>query len=218
MNITPRVVDISHYNLIAPDGFKKAHAAGIWGIIHKATEATSIIDRQMAGRKQAVLDAGLLWGTYHFIRHGNIPAQVENYLHHAQPATTDLMALDWEDNKVKPSEAQEWLQKVHDKVGRKPILYSGNTAKELLGSHANPFFAGHRLWLAQYSSHPVCQKSWDSPWLWQYSGDGAGPAPHKVPGISIQGNPGIDMNHYAGTLDALQHEWVSDMFTTTKEA
>jgi hypothetical protein len=164
----------------------------------------------MAERRGQVLAAGLLWGTYHFIRQGGIAQQVEWYLAYAQPKSGDLMALDWEDNRVSVDAAEEWLVGVAKAVGRRPIIYSGNTAKELLGSRADSFFGGHRLWLAQYSSRPVVQRSWQEPWLWQYSGDGLGPAPHAVDGISIPGHPGIDMNHYPGDRVALQKEWVAD--------
>lgn len=212
--MVPRVVDLSHYNVVERDGLKRAAAAGIWGVIHKATEGRTIADVPVATRRKLAADAGLLWGTYHFIRAGSIQSQIEHYLSVASPKDGDLMALDWEDNKVSVDQAEEWLQGVRQKAGRKPIVYSGNTAKELLGSRADSFFGSHRLWLAQYSSRPICQRSWRTAWLWQYSGDGNGPSPHNVDGISIPGNKGIDMNvwvtDYEPSRDHLAREWGTD--------
>lgn len=200
----PRVLDLSHYNVV--EGFKEAITFGIWGVIHKATEATTNADKKLEARRFLTQEAGLLWGTYHFIRPGNIKAQVEWYLKNAHPRDTDLMALDWEDNKVNVPMVAEWLTTIFDKTGRKAIVYSGNTAKELI-KNKDEFLGKHRLWLAQYGNVPSVQKSWDNFWLWQYTGDGTGQMPHSVPGIAIPGNPGIDINHYSGTKAQLTKEW-----------
>lgn len=207
VTIKPRVIDISHYNIIK-ESLKPAAEFGIWGVIHKATEGTHNQDQKMMARKFLTEQAGLLWGTYHFIRPGNIEAQVHNYLETINLGKADLMVLDWEDNRVSPKAAREWLESVYDKTKKKPVIYSGNTAKELIHG-VDTFFGGHKLWLAQYGSNPSIQKSWDKFWLWQFTGDGKGPEPHTVPGIYIQGNPGIDINHYEGTKEQLIKEWTS---------
>lgn len=214
ITIKPHVVDVSHYNKIgwpSPNdttlsGFLKAKQQGIWGVIHKATEGTGNRDATMTYRRQAANDAGLLWGTYHFIRPKNIKAQADWYLSVAKPTEADLVSLDWEDNRVSASAAREWLEYVANKLGRKPVIYSGNTAKELVRGK-DPFFGAHRLWLAQYSSIPTTQRSWSKFWLWQYTGDGKGPMPHTIDGITIPGNKGIDINHYDGTVAQLKREW-----------
>lgn len=200
----PRVLDVSHYNVI--EGLQEAVKFGIWGIIHKATENTNNVDKKLEARRFLTQQAGLLWGTYHFIRPGNIKKQVDWYLKNAHPKDTDLMVLDWEDNKVSAAATAEWLANIFNITGRKAAIYSGNTAKELIKGK-NEFFGSHKLWLAQYGNVPSVQKSWDNPWLWQYTGDGKGQMPHSVPGIAIPGNPGIDINHYAGTKQQLIKEW-----------
>lgn len=200
----PRVLDLSHYNVV--EGFKEAIDFGIWGIIHKATESNGNVDKKLEARRFLVGQTDLLWGTYHFIRPGNIKQQIEWYLKNAHPKDTDLMALDWEDNKVTVDMAKEWLTRIEEKVGRKPIVYSGNTAKELIKGK-DSFFGAHKLWLAQYGPSPMVQKSWDNPWLWQFSGDDKGPMPHSVPGIAIPNKKGIDINHYSGTKQQLIKEW-----------
>lgn len=217
---TPRVIDISHYNRIEPNGFVKAAKFGIWGVINKCTESTAYIDPTYAQRRQAVKDAGLLWGGYHFVRPSSIATQVDFFLRAAKPDDKTLLALDWEVNAVNANMAREFLERIEVKLGRKAVVYSGNTAKELLGSRVNPYFASHRLWLAQYGTRPVCQRSWRTAWIWQYSGDGRGPAPHNVPGILIPGNAGIDMNDYvlddaisdeAVARENLTREWSSNV-------
>ena len=42
----------------------------------------------------------------------------------------------------------------------------------------------------------------------QYTGDGVGPLPHYIDGITCSGNSGIDLNVYNGTFDQLKKEWV----------
>jgi GH25 family lysozyme M1 (1,4-beta-N-acetylmuramidase) len=64
--INPLVVDLSHHNDVAD--FGKVKASGIAGIIHKATEATGFVDNMYAVRRGPAMNAGLLWGAYHFLR------------------------------------------------------------------------------------------------------------------------------------------------------
>ena len=206
--INARVIDISHYNSVASDGFKKAAAFGIWGVINKVTESTGYVDQTYAARRQAVKDAGLLWGAYHFVRPGSMSAQVEHFLRHAAPDDATLLALDWEVSTVSVAAAREFLQRIIDRTGRKAVIYSGHTAKEMLGNVADTFFGSHRLWHAQYSSAWTVQKSWKSPWIWQFSGDNLGPLPHGLPGFTLSGKQICDMNHYGGTRDELAAEWV----------
>ena len=92
--------------------------------------------------------------------------------------------------------------------GRRPVLYSGSLIKEQLGDEEDAFFGAHRLWLAEYGPVPQPQRSWRSPWLWQYSGDGIGPDPKTVPGIPGAGGA-VDCNSYDGPPDRLAAEWAS---------
>src|SRR5690349_13482754 len=98
VEINPLVVDLSHHN----DGadFGKVKAAGYAGIIHKATEAIGFVDNMYAIRRAHAMDAGLLWGAYHFLRPVSIPAQVDFFLKIATPDNTTLLALDHEDERV----------------------------------------------------------------------------------------------------------------------
>jgi GH25 family lysozyme M1 (1,4-beta-N-acetylmuramidase) len=151
--INPLVIDLSHHNDVADFGAVKA--AGIAGIIHKATDGVRFTDKSYADRRGRALGVGLLWGAYHFLRPSSIAAQVNFFLKVAAPDSKTLLALDHEDERVALIDAKEFLFRVEDAVGRMPVLYSGFLIKQQLGSRIDGFLAAHRLWLAQYSPRPV---------------------------------------------------------------
>ena len=154
------MVDLSHHNDVAD--FGKVKAAGIAGIIHKATEATSFADNMYAVRRGDATNAGLLWGAYHFLRPVSIPAQVDFFLKIAAPDNATLLALDHEDGRVPLIDAKEFLLRVEHAVGRKAVLYSGFLIKEQLNDRIDSFLAAHRLWPAQYGIRPVTPLNWPS--------------------------------------------------------
>ena len=59
------VVNMSHYDLMRPD-FAGMVREGIAGVIHEATFPRLERDAKYAERQRAALEAGLLWGAYHF--------------------------------------------------------------------------------------------------------------------------------------------------------
>lgn len=206
MTINPLAIDTSHWDV--PSDFVEIKKAGIVGVICKATEDTTYHDPTYLSQRQRAKAAGLLWGAYHFAHSGNIDAQVSNFIEFAALEAGDCFSLDWEDTNagtMKKSEAQDFIQKLESNLGRQGqcIIYSGNTAKEALGSSADPFFGARRLWLAQYGSTPHPQASWSAPWLWQYTDGTSGPAPHSVGGWSG------DINSYAGSAEQLAAEWAT---------
>jgi lysozyme len=211
MPINPLVVDLSHYDKVTD--LQAARRFGIAGVIAKATQGVSVTDGTYAAIRAKAKAAGMLWGAYHFLEHGNLDQQIKHFLDVARPDDQTLLALDHEPYGAKTphlDEAQYFLETVRAKVGRKPIIYSGNLIKEQLGGRVDRFFGSHRLWLAQYGSKAVTQRSWSALWLHQYTGDGLGPTPHNVPGITIPGGKGIDINSYDGDEAKLRAEWVTD--------
>src|SRR5262245_60630672 len=97
------VVDIYKGDRVT--SFSKAIDAAIWGIIHKATTGATGKDDEYAGRRQPALDAGLLWGAYHWGTGADVEDQVENFLKHAKPDDKTLVALDYEDKKMSLDQA-----------------------------------------------------------------------------------------------------------------
>lgn len=211
MIIKPMVVDLYHGDDVRD--FAAAKAAGVIGIIHKATQGTAYRDPLHDARRKAATDAGLLWGSYHFNTGESAAAEVAAFLSAAQPDTNTLMALDFEANKghvLTLQYARDFLSLLDAKIGRHAVLYSGNAIKEKLGNALDVTFSSRRLWLCQYG--PTWKmgplKSWQRPWLWQYTDGTAGPGPRSVPGIPGAGGK-VDLNHYEGSADDLRTEWAS---------
>lgn len=204
MALKPVVVDIYHGDEV--EDFKQVRKAGVLGVIHKATEGVATVDKSYTQRRADALSAGLLWGAYHFGTNGDVATQVQNFLNTAKPDGKTLLVLDWEPYKSKTmslGQAKDFLKQVYDKTGQRPALYSGNQVKEQC-PNGDDFLSLHRLWLCQYSTKPKIPKGWDNYWLWQYTGDGVGPAPHAIDGISTNG---IDLNVFGGS--SLAAEWVA---------
>jgi GH25 family lysozyme M1 (1,4-beta-N-acetylmuramidase) len=200
------VVDLSHWDTVTDYGALKA--AGVTGVIYKATQGSSSTDATYNDARIKALRAGLRWGAYHFGDNTDVSLQVANFLGYAAIDEESLFCLDYEPytgSQMNVVQAKQWMTLVENGLGRvgESVFYSGNLIKEDLGSKIDPFFGARRLWLAQYGSTAVVQASWSTYWLWQYSGDGEGPDPHTVDGIS--GN--CDCNSYAGTDAQLNDEW-----------
>lgn len=215
--MVPRVVDISHYTKVSD--MHKTAAAGIWGIICKTTQGTSIIDNSYVVNKKKTLDAGMLWGAYHFATNADPQKQLNFFLAHAQIDDNTLPCLDFEPNQSGEMSGKQMVEFLHlgeKKLGRKFVIYSGNLIKEIIGdlSHEDQLYVcQHKLWLAQYASHATLPKGFKKYFLWQYTGDGAGPSPHSVPGLGGEG-AGLDLNVYDGTKEELTAEWIVKKIVT----
>lgn len=205
--MNPLVVDLSHWD--PAEDYAKVRAAGIVGVIYKATDDVSYNDPTYRQQRQAAKAVGLRWGSYHFAHPGSVQAQVDNYLRFAQPEPDEIFCLDWEaasEGTMSSVEAYEWIDKVETALGRprQCLIYSGNVAKEKLGNVPVPFFGQRRLWLAHYSSTPSWQASWDTYWLWQFTDGQVGPTPHSIPGVGP-----CDINSFQGTPQQLRDEWAA---------
>jgi lysozyme len=173
--------------------------AGIVGVIHKATESSSYVDPTYAPRRQQAINAGLLWGAYHFLRPGDMVQQANYFLANAKPDHQTLLAADHEDSGVSLDDLKLFLQTIRVTVDQMPILYSGFLIKEQIGSTVDPEMANYALWLAQYTSGQPSwpTATWPSWWLWQYTDQGT------IAGVS--GN--VDLNTYPHSAHQLRREW-----------
>lgn len=208
------VIDISHYQKVT-DGFASAKAMGIVGVIAKATEGHSLEDGAFAANRLYAKRAGLLFGAYHFLRPGDMYAQADHFLEVVGDPRGMLLALDHEDARVSLNEAQAFMMRVKEKTGAYPVLYSGALIKQQVAAvnfsaHASPdpsiFWGKIRLWVAQYGTVVQWPRDvWPQWWLWQYTGDGAGPGPRDVPGVGT----GIDISTFYGTQDELRRDWAT---------
>lgn len=180
----PLVIDIYHGDPVI--SFQRVKEFGIIGIIHKASQGSTLVDRTYAMRRKLATTAGLLWGAYHFMDLSDPEGQAEHFLSVAEPDDATLVALDWENvggSSPNAYQARIFLETVSSHLNRLPVIYSGNVVKERIEGK-DEFFGQHKLWLAQYGHRWSVQASWSSPWLWQNNGDNTGPGPHHIPGIS----------------------------------
>jgi lysozyme len=199
------VVDISHHNGNVDLG--KAQAAGIVGVIQKATQGTTMVDNMYQQNRQKAQAAGLLWGAYHFGSAGDGAAQADFFLSKANADDQTLLVLDYEPNgnsTMTLDQARAFVSRVQSVTGRFPGLYSGSLIKEQLGGKpADPLLSQCFLWIAQYGPAPKnIPATWPNWTMWQYTDGNVGPQPHSVDGI---GN--CDRDQFNGTLAALQQLW-----------
>ena len=206
--ISLKVVDLYHGDRVT--SFQKAADFGICGIIHKATTGATGKDKKYSDRRAPAIQAGLLWGAYHWGTGVNVAKQVDNFLTTAKPDDQTLVALDFEDKRMTLSQAREFMTRVAEKLGRKPVFYSGHLIKDRLGNRVDDFWGAHRLWLAHYNANPTVQKSWKKYWLWQYTDGKIGPKPDEVvPGLPGDSSGHLDRDSYEGTRAQLKTEWAS---------
>lgn len=187
------VIDLSHHNP-EPD-FAKVKASGVIGVIHKATENTGFTDPKRASRLAKARQAGLCISTYHFLRPGNIEAQMEFYLDTVQPVKGERVCLDYEDDAMPLSQLEACVTYLWSKRPDLQItVYSGHTIKEKLGNTRNGILAQTSLWIAQYteaSSPSWPMQTWPAWSLWQHTDKAS------VPGISQP----VDGNKFNGTAE-----------------
>lgn len=200
------VVDLSHWD--PASDYTAVKNAGIVGVIFKATQGQSYNDPTYKSQRDKAKAAGLRWGAYHFGDGTSVAGQVNNFVNFANLGEDELFCLDWEDsdNNMSRDQAQQFIADVEFRLNRSAqcVLYSGNRAKDVLGSSIDPFFGKRRLWLAQYSTTAKVQASWETYWLWQFTDGQVGPLPHTVPGVGH-----CDINSYDGPTDKLIAEWAT---------
>jgi lysozyme len=199
------VIDISHHNGKSLD-FALARADGILGVIHKASQGPRARDPMYSANRAGAIDAGLLWGAYHFGTDGDGARQARHFVEAVGDPTDVLMALDLEPNPGGPSmtlaEARAFVMQVHELTGRWPGLYSGHTIKEWLGSRKDPILANCWLWLAQYGPRATVPRNWPTWTLWQYTDGSVGGDPKHVAGIGP-----CDRSRFNGSEANLRKLW-----------
>jgi lysozyme len=198
------VVDLSHHN--GKVNFVKARAAGLVGVIQKATQGTKFVDPTYASNRKAAESAGLLWGAYHFGTGSDGLTQAEHFLDTVGDPKGMLLVLDLEANpqgpNMVPEEARAFVTHVDAQTGRAPGLYSGHYIKHLLGTTKDPVLARCWFWLSQYGPTAVVPPNWATWTMWQYTDGAIGPEPHTVDGIGR-----CDRDTFNGTEAELRKFW-----------
>src|SRR5213596_760606 len=165
------VVNLSHYDMMRPD-FTAMKREGIVGVIHEATYPRFERDAKYLDRQMGALQAGLLWGAYHYGDASDPIRQADHFLSvvsnawaQANPATRSpgvLLVLDFEKNGHYPGgtmrvdQALAFIQRIHKRTGKYPAIYSGEyhltrtfTSSRLGAPQTRPL-ASCWLWLANY--------------------------------------------------------------------
>ena len=210
------IIDISHHQSGTVD-FAGLRQLGIVAVIHKATQGTHFIDSQYATRRKAAESAGLLWGAYHFGEEDSKGAdQAAFFLSKIGEPTGTFVCLDFETyfrkhDPVTPhtmslADAHDFVDTVHERLGRVPFFYSGATIRNVLGKNVDQKLATCPLWAAGYVSEQnlKIQASWANWTLWQYT-DGK-PNHHPNP---IPGHGSWDRSVFDGTEQSLRAVWAS---------
>jgi lysozyme len=190
------VIDISHHNP-TPD-WAALKAGGVTGVIMKCTEGTTYADPTYQQRVKDASQAGLLTVPYHFLKHGDITAQMDWFLAQAVPPAGGRVVLDHEMSDCGIDELCKAVEYLWDCQGDLEItIYSGHVIKEQLGDNRRyDILDDTSLWIAQYTSasQPTWPKQQWTAWsLWQWT-DG-----ETVAGISQP----VDGNKWNGSQEAL---------------
>lgn len=186
------IVDLSHHNVVTD--FARVKAAGIVGVIHKATEGKTWTDTEYKGRESAARKAGLAWGSYHFLKHGDVGAQMQNYLSFAEPDPGARVCIDYEDPACTLDDLREAINTIaSDDPTLQIAIYSGHLIKEQLGNTEDPELGACALWISQWNdTGPTWPNDVWPVWsLWQYTDQGV------VSGI--QGD--VDCNQFNGSRE-----------------
>jgi len=75
-----------------------SRAAGVKGVIHKATEGTSFIDDARAENLSNAKQAGLAISTYFWLKPGDGRSQAEFYLRTIDPVQGERVVIDYEED------------------------------------------------------------------------------------------------------------------------
>src|SRR2546421_3544132 len=133
------VVNLSHYDMMRPD-FAAMKREGIVGVIHEATYPRFERDAKYLDRQMAALQAGMLWGAYHYGDATDPVRQADHFLSvvsnawaQADPSsrpTGVLLVLDFEKNGHYPGgtmrvdQAVSFVERIRERTGQYPGLYS----------------------------------------------------------------------------------------------
>ncbi|MDB4966825.1 MAG: putative rane protein [Myxococcales bacterium] len=195
-------VDVSHYQGV-PD-WQKAKAGGIDFAFMKATESTNFVDPQFATNWKSAGAAGVIRGAYHFFRASADATKQADYFIQTTglpaagdlPLTLDLEVLDGVTAAQATQGALTFLQRVEQKTGRKPIVYtSPSFYSSTLGAPAG--FQSYVLWIANWQTQcpSIPGPAWSDWTFWQTSDKGTA--------AGVSGT--LDVDEFNGSLADLQN-------------
>jgi GH25 family lysozyme M1 (1,4-beta-N-acetylmuramidase) len=161
-------------------------------VIVKATDGTRFVDRCCDPFVQEAKRLGLMWGFYHFangLHKSSMRAQADYFVDNCLDYFGEgVPCLDWEDSDEKyggavvkygPGAAKEWLDRVHELTGVRPMIYmNASVASSCDWSEVARDYA---LWGAGYPNGSTYDRpgtgwygwgAWKFPAIHQYSSAG----------------------------------------------
>jgi lysozyme len=223
------VLNLSHYDMMRPD-FDAMRRQGIVGVIHEATYPPFTQDPKYLDRQLGALQAGLLWGAYHYANGSDPVRQADHFLsvvsrawERANPATRPsagvLLVLDFEKNghypggTMRADQAVAFVERVRERTGVYPGIYSGEYHLSQVLNSSRVTNAQRKtltncwLWVANYSKQPRATAPWSYWALWQYCGDGKCRLPRSAYPISVANIRKAELNIFRGSRSDLQDFW-----------
>ena len=168
MMSNPVVVDLSHWQE-DPIDFAEMREGGTRGVILKCTEGTTYDDPTYVERAEAAHAAGLLVASYHFLKHGDIPAQMKWYVERAAPAPGERLVIDFEDQGCTLNDLLAAVEYLLNNTECQIAVYGASFLFDTVRDNYAPELAATQLWAARYSQNEpeiTCWPRWD---LWQYT-------------------------------------------------
>src|SRR4029453_3468065 len=170
------VVNLSHYDLMRPD-FATIKRQGIVGVIHEPRNPPFFRYAKYLDRQMGALQAGLLWGGYHYGNGRDPVRQADHFLSTVssawaranpaiRPSTGVLLVLDFEKNghypggSMRADQAVAFVERLRSRTGVYPGIYSGeyHLAQVLNSARVTPAqrktLTNCWLWVANYSKEP----------------------------------------------------------------
>lgn len=190
-------IDVSKYqpNINWPD----VKQAGYAFAFARATYGSGQVDAYFNSHWQAMKQAGVVRGPYHFFvaaddaaAQANLFVKVVGSLEVGDlPPVIDVEADSGTGGNLVGG-VRTWLDIVEQRLGRVPVIY---TAPAFWNEHLNGSFGRYPLWVAEYGvSQPKPVNGWGGWTFWQHSESGA------VPGISGS----VDLDYFNGSLADLE--------------
>ena len=207
------VIDVSSYQAPASIDWARVQAAGIRGVICKATDGVGSPDAAFLRHVDGARAVGLPCGAYHYARIRAIGqdtrAQAQQFAARYFSVDCELLpCLDFEPDGQPHVPAAVWLDFVLDlanevtqAIGVRPLIYSFPSFWRSLHPETRPELAAlYGLWVATYAAAPAVMPPWTGePDLWQYTGEG-----------SVDGIVGhVDRSRARGSVDSLRRPLVT---------
>lgn len=189
-------IDVSHYQQQVD--WQKVAGQGVEFAFIKATEGRTFQDSLFCKNWDAMKNAGIKRGAYHFFRPGTPAAdQAQHFIqtidlaHGDLPPVLDVEVMDGYPDSVLLDGVKEWLRIVEEKYLVKPVLY---TNQRFFNQHFAENLHGYPVWIARYSAWRTPNLDEGHSWrFWQYGNRG------RL--VGIEGD--VDFNVFNGSRSDL---------------